>query len=86
MSRSPGWQKFLSGNQLDDAFLKAKDTAAFLGEFEGQLRKVMTRAASSWSGSDVPRRRRKCWSPVEAGNLACRDIEKRRHRVALLTE
>ena len=25
MSRSPGWQKFLSGNQLDDAFLREGD-------------------------------------------------------------
>ena len=41
MSRSPGWQKFLSGNQLDDAFLPAKETTAFLGEFEGELRKIL---------------------------------------------
>ena len=41
MSRSAGWQKFLSANQLDDAFLPAKETAAFLGEFEGQLRKIL---------------------------------------------
>jgi putative tricarboxylic transport membrane protein len=41
MSRSPGWQKFLSSNQLDDAFLRAKETTAFLGEFEDQLRKIL---------------------------------------------
>jgi putative tricarboxylic transport membrane protein len=41
MARSPGWQKFLTSNQLDDAFLPAKQTAAFLGEFEGQLRKIL---------------------------------------------
>jgi putative tricarboxylic transport membrane protein len=41
LSKSSGWQKFLKGNQLDDAFLPAKPTAAFLGEFEGQLRKIL---------------------------------------------
>jgi len=40
-SRSPGWQKFLHDNQLDDAFLNAKDTIAFLGEFEQQLRDIL---------------------------------------------
>ena len=40
-SRSPGWQKFLHDNQLDDAFLNAKDTVTFLGEFENQLRAIL---------------------------------------------
>jgi putative tricarboxylic transport membrane protein len=41
MSRSPTWQKFLKGNQLDDAYLDAKATTAFLGDYEGQLRKIL---------------------------------------------
>jgi len=40
-SRSPGWQKFLHDNQLDDAFLNSKDTIAFFGEFEQQLRDIL---------------------------------------------
>ena len=40
-SRSPGWQKFLTDNQLDDAFLNAKDTITFLGQFEDQLRAIL---------------------------------------------
>jgi len=40
-SRSPGWRKFLHDNQLDDAFLNSKDTIAFLGEFEQQLRDIL---------------------------------------------
>lgn len=40
-SRSPGWQKFLTDNQLDDAFLNAKDTVMFLGQFEAQLRAIL---------------------------------------------
>ena len=36
-----GWQKFLTGNQLDDAYLDAKATTAFLGEYEDQLRKIL---------------------------------------------
>ena len=34
MSRSPTWQKFLTSNQLDDAYLNAKATTAFLGDYE----------------------------------------------------
>jgi putative tricarboxylic transport membrane protein len=41
MSRSPGWQKFLHDNQLDDAFLPPKETVAFLSEYENQLRDVL---------------------------------------------
>jgi putative tricarboxylic transport membrane protein len=41
LAKSAGWQKFLSDNQLDNAFLRAKETTAFLGEFEGQLRKIL---------------------------------------------
>jgi putative tricarboxylic transport membrane protein len=41
LSRSAGWQKFLKDNQLDDAFLPAKETTVFLGEFEGQLRNIL---------------------------------------------
>ena len=40
-SRSPGWRKFLHDNQLDDVFLNSKDTIAFLGEFEQQLRDIL---------------------------------------------
>ena len=40
-SRTAGWQKFLHENQLDDAFLNSKDTIAFLGEFEKQLRAIL---------------------------------------------
>jgi putative tricarboxylic transport membrane protein len=41
LAKSAGWQKFLSDNQLDNAFLRAKETTVFLGEFEGQLRKIL---------------------------------------------
>ena len=43
-SRSPGWQKFLHDNQLDDAFLNSKDTVVFLGEFERQLRDILVQS------------------------------------------
>jgi hypothetical protein len=41
MSRTPTWQKFLQSNQLDDAYLNAKATTAFLGDYEGQLRNIL---------------------------------------------
>jgi putative tricarboxylic transport membrane protein len=41
MSRSSTWQKFLTSNQLDDAYLDAKATTAFLGDYEDQLRKIL---------------------------------------------
>jgi hypothetical protein len=41
MSRSATWQKFLTSNQLDDAYLNAKATTAFLGDYEGQLRNIL---------------------------------------------
>jgi putative tricarboxylic transport membrane protein len=44
MSRSPTWQKFLTSNQLDDAYLDAKATTAFLGEYEDQLRKILVQS------------------------------------------
>ena len=43
-SRSPGWQKFLSDNQLDDAFLSSKDTITFLGRYEEQLRAILVQS------------------------------------------
>jgi len=43
-SRSPGWQKFVRDNQLDDAFLNAKDTITFLGQFEDQLRDILVKS------------------------------------------
>jgi len=43
-SRSPGWQKFLTDNQLDDAYLNAKDTVTFLGQFEDQLRAILVQS------------------------------------------
>jgi putative tricarboxylic transport membrane protein len=44
MSRSPGWQKFLQSNQLDDAYLNAKATTAFLGDYEQQLRDILVQS------------------------------------------
>ena len=41
MARSPSWQKFLASNQLDDAYLNAKETTAFLGDYEEQLRNIL---------------------------------------------
>jgi putative tricarboxylic transport membrane protein len=41
VARSPSWQKFLATNQLDHAYLNAKDTRAFLGDYESQLRKIL---------------------------------------------
>jgi putative tricarboxylic transport membrane protein len=41
MSRSATRQKFLTSNQLDDAYLNAKATTAFLGDYEGQLRNIL---------------------------------------------
>jgi putative tricarboxylic transport membrane protein len=43
-SRSPAWQKFLHENKLDDAYLNAKDTVVFLGQFENQLRDILVKA------------------------------------------
>ena len=43
-SRSAGWQKFLNDNQLEDAFLKSKETVTFLGEFESQLRAILVQS------------------------------------------
>ncbi|MCC6890644.1 MAG: tripartite tricarboxylate transporter substrate binding protein [Hyphomicrobiales bacterium] len=44
MARSPSWQKFLATNQLDDAFLGAADTIAFLGQYESQLRAILVQS------------------------------------------
>jgi putative tricarboxylic transport membrane protein len=44
MARSAAWQKFLLTNQLDNAYLNAKATTAFLGDYEGQLRKILTQS------------------------------------------
>ena len=41
MSRSPTWQKFLASNQLDDAYLNAKATTAFLADYEQALRDIL---------------------------------------------
>jgi putative tricarboxylic transport membrane protein len=41
MVRSASWQKFLQTNQLDDAYLDAKATTAFLGDYEQQLREIL---------------------------------------------
>jgi putative tricarboxylic transport membrane protein len=41
MARSPTWQKFVTTNQLDDAYLDAKATTAFLGDYEKQLREIL---------------------------------------------
>jgi putative tricarboxylic transport membrane protein len=44
MARSAAWQKFLTTNQLDNAYLNAKATTAFLGDYEGDLRKILTQS------------------------------------------
>jgi putative tricarboxylic transport membrane protein len=41
---SPSWKKFLNDNVLEDAYLNAKDTTAFLGEFERQLRAILVQS------------------------------------------
>lgn len=41
MTKSAGWQKFLQTNQLDDAYMNAKATTAFLGDYEKQLRDIL---------------------------------------------
>jgi putative tricarboxylic transport membrane protein len=41
MARSPTWQKFLQSNQLADAYLNAKATTAFLGDYEKALRDIL---------------------------------------------
>ncbi|MPZ37094.1 MAG: hypothetical protein GEU95_03350 [Rhizobiales bacterium] len=44
MARSATWQKFLQTNQLDDAYLNAKATTAFLGDYEKQLRAILVQS------------------------------------------
>src|SRR5262249_55831051 len=56
-SRSPGWQKFLHDNQLDDAFLNSKDTIAFLGEFEQQLRDILIQSGVKLVREELPQAR-----------------------------
>jgi putative tricarboxylic transport membrane protein len=44
MVRSAAWQKFLHTNQLDEAYLDAKATTAFLSDYEKQLREILTQS------------------------------------------
>ena len=44
MTKSPGWQKFLQSNQLDDAYLNATATTAFLADYEKQLRDILVQS------------------------------------------
>jgi putative tricarboxylic transport membrane protein len=44
MTKTPTWQKFLQTNQLDDAYLDAKATTAFLGDYEKQLRDILVQS------------------------------------------
>ena len=42
--KSPTWQKYLSDNQFEDAFLKSPETAKFFDEYADQLRKILVQA------------------------------------------
>jgi putative tricarboxylic transport membrane protein len=44
MTKSASWQKFLQTNQLDDAYLDAKATTAFLADYEKQLREILVQS------------------------------------------
>jgi putative tricarboxylic transport membrane protein len=44
MSKTPTWQKLLSDNLLEGAYLNSKDTIAFLHENEKTMRKIITLA------------------------------------------
>lgn len=44
LSTSPAWQKILKENLLESAYLNSKDTIAFLGDYENQLRTVLKQA------------------------------------------
>jgi putative tricarboxylic transport membrane protein len=43
-AQSPSWQKFVEDNQLEDAFLKSKESREFLTNYEEQLRGVLQQA------------------------------------------
>jgi putative tricarboxylic transport membrane protein len=42
--KSPSWQKYLTDNQFEDAFLKSADTGKFFDEYTDQLRKILVAA------------------------------------------
>jgi putative tricarboxylic transport membrane protein len=44
VAKSPTWQKHVRDNLLEDAFLKSKETLAFLNQYETQLRGVLKAA------------------------------------------
>jgi putative tricarboxylic transport membrane protein len=44
VAKSPTWQKYLSDNQFEDAFLKSADTGRFFDEYADQLRKILVSA------------------------------------------
>ena len=46
VSKTPGWQKFLTESQLDGEFVKAAELKAFLGQFEGTLREILKEAGA----------------------------------------
>lgn len=42
--KSPTWQKYLTDNQFEDAFLKSADTGKFFDEYADRLRKILVSA------------------------------------------
>ncbi len=46
VSKTPMWQKYLTDSQLDGEFVKAAELKKFLGDFEGQLRQILTEAGA----------------------------------------
>ena len=47
LSTSPAWRKVLKDNLLEGAYLNSKDTIAFLGDYEKQLRIVLKQAGAT---------------------------------------
>jgi putative tricarboxylic transport membrane protein len=47
LATSPAWQRILKDNLLEGAYLNSKDTIAFLGEYEAQLRVVLKQAGAT---------------------------------------
>jgi putative tricarboxylic transport membrane protein len=47
LAKSAAWQKILKDNLLESAYLNSKDTVAFLGDYEKQLRVVLTQAGAT---------------------------------------
>lgn len=47
LSKSPAWQKIVKDNLFENAYLNSKDTVAFLGDYEKQLRIVLKQAGAT---------------------------------------